>query len=200
VPLNVRAGPASHFRRVAEVEIGSSNERPMTGYFPEMVEAFRAELPERCVVDGEIVLATATGPDFVTLFLTRLPCTVSSIRTRQNDRRARASEANLRVVSHTRDPRLPHTRPMNIVERLYSVLTAARTRRESNPNLLIRSGDLTSSMQRESGSRNRVDSPARSPAYENHRSTTKIHFGAWSRARIRGRRARTCSAVRAARC
>src|SRR5882757_7170440 len=52
------------FRDGDEVEIGSRNERPMTRYFPELVEAFTAELPERCVVDGEIVLATAGGLDF----------------------------------------------------------------------------------------------------------------------------------------
>src|SRR5207248_5083319 len=43
------------------------NERPMTRYFPELVEAFRAELPARCVVDGEIVLATDAGLDFEAL-------------------------------------------------------------------------------------------------------------------------------------
>jgi ATP-dependent DNA ligase len=47
------------FRDGAEVEIGSRNERPMTRYFPELVEAVLAELPPRCVIDGEIVL-----PDF----------------------------------------------------------------------------------------------------------------------------------------
>src|SRR5215469_10379164 len=47
------------FRDGAEVEIGSRNERPMTRYFPEVVEGILAELPERCVIDGEIVL-----PDF----------------------------------------------------------------------------------------------------------------------------------------
>jgi ATP-dependent DNA ligase len=52
------------FRDGAEVEIGSRNERPMTRYFPELVEAVRAELPERCVVDGEIVVASAGGLDF----------------------------------------------------------------------------------------------------------------------------------------
>jgi ATP-dependent DNA ligase len=57
------------FRDGAEVEIGSRNERPMTRYFPELVEAFRAELPERCVVDGEIVLATEAGLDFEALQL-----------------------------------------------------------------------------------------------------------------------------------
>jgi ATP-dependent DNA ligase len=44
------------FRDGAEVEIGSRNERPMTRYFPEVVEAALGNLPERCVVDGEIVL------------------------------------------------------------------------------------------------------------------------------------------------
>ncbi|GGK70761.1 ATP-dependent DNA ligase [Ornithinimicrobium pekingense] len=49
------------FRDGDEVELGSRNERPMTRYFPELVEAARRELPERCVVDGEIVVATADG-------------------------------------------------------------------------------------------------------------------------------------------
>jgi ATP-dependent DNA ligase len=47
------------FRDGDEVEIGSRNERPMTRYFPEVVAAIMAELPVRCVIDGEIVL-----PDF----------------------------------------------------------------------------------------------------------------------------------------
>ena len=47
------------FRDGDEVEIGSRNERPMTRYFPELVDAFRAELPTRCVLDGEIVIATS---------------------------------------------------------------------------------------------------------------------------------------------
>lgn len=45
------------FRDGDEVEIGSRNERPMTRYFPELVDAFRKCLPPRSVVDGEIVLA-----------------------------------------------------------------------------------------------------------------------------------------------
>jgi ATP-dependent DNA ligase len=57
------------FRDGDEVELGSRNERPMTRFFPELVEAFRAELPERCVVDGEIVLATPAGLDFGALQL-----------------------------------------------------------------------------------------------------------------------------------
>ncbi len=57
------------FRDGDEVEIGSRNERPMTRYFPELVAAVLAELPERCVVDGEIVLATGRGLDFEALQL-----------------------------------------------------------------------------------------------------------------------------------
>ncbi|HYK69427.1 MAG TPA: ATP-dependent DNA ligase [Streptosporangiaceae bacterium] len=49
------------FRDGAEVEIGSRNERPMTRYFPEVVDALLASLPERCVVDGEIVIPAADG-------------------------------------------------------------------------------------------------------------------------------------------
>ncbi len=49
------------FRDGAEVEIGSRNERPMTRYFPEVVEAVLASLPPRCVVDGEIVIPDADG-------------------------------------------------------------------------------------------------------------------------------------------
>ncbi len=55
------------FRDGDDVEIGSRNEKPMTRYFPELVEAFRRELPDRCVVDGEIVIATAAGLDFEAL-------------------------------------------------------------------------------------------------------------------------------------
>lgn len=57
------------FRDGDEVEIGSRNTKPMTRYFPEVVEAVLRELPERCVVDGEIVVAStdATGLDFEAL-------------------------------------------------------------------------------------------------------------------------------------
>ena len=44
------------FRDGDEVELGSRNERPLTRYFPEVVAAVKANLPEQCVVDGEIVV------------------------------------------------------------------------------------------------------------------------------------------------
>ncbi len=49
------------FRSGERVEIGSRNEKPMTRYFPELVEAALANLPERCVVDGEIILVRPGG-------------------------------------------------------------------------------------------------------------------------------------------
>ena len=49
------------FRDRDEIEIGSRNERPMTRYFPELVEGFLANLPERCAVDGEIVIPDSEG-------------------------------------------------------------------------------------------------------------------------------------------
>ncbi|MDT7537550.1 MAG: hypothetical protein QOI82_1135 [Actinomycetota bacterium] len=55
------------FRDGDEVELGSRNEKPLTRYFPEVVEAVKAQLPERCVVDGEIVIATGNRLDFEAL-------------------------------------------------------------------------------------------------------------------------------------
>jgi len=52
------------FRDGDDVEIGSRNEKPLTRYFPELVDPLRAALPERAVVDGEIVIATERGLDF----------------------------------------------------------------------------------------------------------------------------------------
>ena len=59
------------FRDGDEVELGSRNERPMTRYFPELVEAVTAHLPPRCVLDGEIVVPDAAGRrlDFDALLL-----------------------------------------------------------------------------------------------------------------------------------
>ena len=55
------------FRDGDEVELGSRKEKPMTRYFPEVVAAVTAALPERCVVDGEIVIATGGRLDFEAL-------------------------------------------------------------------------------------------------------------------------------------
>ncbi|EMD28696.1 ATP-dependent DNA ligase [Amycolatopsis azurea] len=57
------------FRDGDEVVLGSRNDRPLTRYFPELVELLKEALPERCVVDGEIVLVTEGGLDFEALQL-----------------------------------------------------------------------------------------------------------------------------------
>jgi ATP-dependent DNA ligase len=55
------------FRDGDAVEIGSRNEKPMTRYFPEIVAAVKANFPERCVVDGEIVVVVGERLEFEVL-------------------------------------------------------------------------------------------------------------------------------------
>ena len=55
------------FRDGDEIELGSRNERPLTRYFPELFEPLQEQLPARCVLDGEIVIATGGGLDFEAL-------------------------------------------------------------------------------------------------------------------------------------
>ena len=52
------------FRDGDEVEIGSRNGKPLTRYFPELVEALKRNLPPRCVLDGEVVLVAGDRLDF----------------------------------------------------------------------------------------------------------------------------------------
>jgi ATP-dependent DNA ligase len=52
------------FRDGADVELGSRNEKPLTRYFPELIAPLTKHLPERCVLDGEIVLVGQDGLDF----------------------------------------------------------------------------------------------------------------------------------------
>ncbi len=49
------------FRDGDEIELASRKERPFTRYFPELLDPLRATLPERCVVDGEIVIPDREG-------------------------------------------------------------------------------------------------------------------------------------------
>ncbi|MER6333675.1 ATP-dependent DNA ligase, partial [Streptomyces sp. NPDC001034] len=52
------------FRDGAEIELGSRTGKPLTRYFPELVEALAQRVPQRCVLDGEIVIARAGRLDF----------------------------------------------------------------------------------------------------------------------------------------
>ncbi|HEU0259146.1 MAG TPA: ATP-dependent DNA ligase [Burkholderiales bacterium] len=57
------------FRGADEVYIQSRDSRPLDRYFPELHDALLERLPKNCVVDGEIVIATAKGLDFDALQL-----------------------------------------------------------------------------------------------------------------------------------
>ncbi len=49
------------FRHGDEVELGSRNSKPLTRYFPEVVDAVRAAFPQDAVVDGELVIVADDG-------------------------------------------------------------------------------------------------------------------------------------------
>ncbi|MGE0520640.1 MAG: ATP-dependent DNA ligase [Candidatus Binatia bacterium] len=57
------------FRDRDRLFIQSRDLKPLDRYFPELDEVFRQTLPPRCVVDGEIVIATDHGLDFDALQL-----------------------------------------------------------------------------------------------------------------------------------
>jgi ATP-dependent DNA ligase len=57
------------FRDGGEVLLQSRDEKSLNRYFPELIEPLRAQLPDRCVLDGEIVIAKDGGLDFEALQL-----------------------------------------------------------------------------------------------------------------------------------
>ena len=57
------------FRDGDEVLLQSRDEKPLNRYFPELLEPLRAQLPNRCVLDGEIVIARDGALDFDALQL-----------------------------------------------------------------------------------------------------------------------------------
>src|SRR6185436_10258862 len=57
------------FRDGDEVYIQSRDLKPLDRYFPELAEPLRRRLPQRCVLDGEVVIAGEQGLDFEALLL-----------------------------------------------------------------------------------------------------------------------------------
>src|SRR3954453_22642685 len=57
------------FRDGAELFMQSRDLRPLDRYFPELHDALAVGLPDRSVLDGEIVIASVTGLDFDALQL-----------------------------------------------------------------------------------------------------------------------------------
>jgi ATP-dependent DNA ligase len=68
------------FRDGDEILIQSRDEKPLERYFPELIEPLKTQLPGRCVLDGEIVIAGAGGLDFEALQL-RLHPAASRVKT-----------------------------------------------------------------------------------------------------------------------
>src|SRR5947209_20230307 len=63
------------FRDRDEILIQSRDEKSLNRYFPELLGPLRLELPARCVLDGEIVVAKNGGLDFEALQLRIHPAT-----------------------------------------------------------------------------------------------------------------------------
>jgi len=57
------------FRDGEEILIQSRDEKPLNRYFPELIEPLRSQLPDRCVLDGEVVIAKGGALDFDALQL-----------------------------------------------------------------------------------------------------------------------------------
>ena len=111
------------FRDGDEVELGSRNERPLTRYFPELIEPVRGSLPERCVVDGELVVVARRRRSTSTLL-----SHASTPPSRRVNMLAETTPASLRGV---RPPRPRRRRPaagavLGAASALESLLAATR--------------------------------------------------------------------------
>src|SRR3954471_11484021 len=61
------------FRDGDELDLQSRNAKPLLRYFPELREPLLQQLPDRCVVDGELVVTSEKGLDFDALQLRQHP-------------------------------------------------------------------------------------------------------------------------------
>ena len=68
------------FRDGDDVLLQSRDLKPLDRYFPELMEPLRAQLPQQCVLDGEIVIARERGLDFDALTL-RIHPAASRVKT-----------------------------------------------------------------------------------------------------------------------
>lgn len=135
------------FRDGEEVEIGSRTGKSLRRYFPELVTALRANLPARCVVDGEIVVAREGRLDFdslqqrihpadsrVRLLAEQIPASFvafdvlalddeSLLNTPLSERRERLVQA----LSEARDPvfTAPATRDVDVARRWFDQFEGA---------------------------------------------------------------------------
>ena len=106
------------FRDGDEVQLGSRNERPLTRYFPELVEAITTHLPTRCVIDAEIVVPDAAGRrlDFDALLL-RIHPAASRVALLAAQTPARLVAFDLLAVGDIDDTGQPFTRRRAALQR-----------------------------------------------------------------------------------
>ena len=103
------------FRDGDEVEIGSRNERPMTRYFPEVVEAIKQSMPERCVVDGEIIVVVGDRLEFEVL-QQRIHPAASRIKLLSQETPARFVAFDLLALDHVDYTDEPFDKRRSILE------------------------------------------------------------------------------------
>ncbi len=84
------------FRDGDRIYTQSRDSKPLDRYFPELADLFRQGLPTRCVVDGEIVIATPDRPDPGPSPLFRLP------EGARGDRRTATGTVDVRTSSAPR--------------------------------------------------------------------------------------------------
>jgi ATP-dependent DNA ligase len=113
------------FRDGGEVEIGSRRERPMTRYFPELVKAILVNLPERCVIDGEIIVIGASGDrlDFE-LLQQRIHPAASRVKILSEQTPARLVAFDLLALGDTDYTRRPFSERRTLLEEVLSSATA----------------------------------------------------------------------------
>ncbi len=121
------------FRDGDRFYIQSRDLRPLDRYFPELEADLRRSLPARCVVDGEIVIATERGLDFDALQLRLHP---AASRVRKLAAETPASFVAFDLIAH--DARDLRTRPQAERRRR---LEAALARTSGRVHLTPRSRD-----------------------------------------------------------
>jgi len=110
------------FRGTGDVFIQSRDLRPLDRYFPELHEEFLRRLPDGCVVDGEIVIATPHGLDFDALQLRLHPAASRAARLAKETPASFVAFDLLAVDG--RDLRtLPQAERRALLERAFAALT-----------------------------------------------------------------------------
>jgi len=124
------------FRGGDDVFIQSRDLRPLDRYFPELHDALIEKLPEGCVVDGEIVIATGHGLDFDALQM-RLHPAASRVAKLAKDTPSRFVAFDVLAAGGTDVRGLPQGERRSLLEKLL-----AKVRRPVHLTPMTRDRDL----------------------------------------------------------